>query len=158
MQKPDTPVAKVQILIRKPASEVFRTITTTAGLERFWLAKASAPLTLGATVQWEFMVPGIIDRVTVKEFEADSNLLVEFSDGTLARWQFTSRADGHTRLELSNWGFKGTSEEIIEQALESTQGFTLVLSDLKVLLEQGRSPNLTRDKALLIQEHLGGEN
>ena len=158
MQRPDTLVAKVQILIRKPASEVFRTITSTSGLEQFWLAKASAPLELGATVQWDFMVPGISDRVTVKEFEADSNLLVEFSDGTFARWRLTSRADGHTRLEVSNWGFQGNPEEIIEQALESTQGFTLVLSDLKVLLEQGRSPNLTRDKALLIQEHLRAEH
>jgi uncharacterized protein YndB with AHSA1/START domain len=154
MQQFAGPIAKVQILIRKPAPEVFRAITTPEGLEQFWLSKASGPLTPGATVQWDFMVPGIRDQVTVKEFAPDSNLLVEFSDGTSARWDLISRADGHTKLEVSNWGFKGTPEEIIEQALESTQGFTLVLSDLKVFLEHGRSPNLTRDKARLIQEHL----
>lgn len=157
MQNPTAPVAKVQILIRKPVSEVFRAITTPEGLEQFWLSKASGPLKPNATVQWDFMVPGISDRVTVKQFDPDSNLLVEFSDGTAARWQLTSRADGHTKLEVSNWGFKGTPEEVVEQALESTQGFTLVLSDLKVFLEQGRSPNLTRDKALLIEEHLRGQ-
>lgn len=156
MEKSAAPVAKVQILIRKPASEVFRAITTPEGLERFWLSKASGPLQPNATVQWDFMVPGISDRVTVKEFDPNSNLLIEFSDGTAARWQLTARADGHTKLEVSNWGFKGTPEEVVEQALESTQGFTLVLSDLKVFLEQGRSPNLTRDKALLIEEHLRG--
>ena len=156
MQKPAAPVAKVQILIRKPASEIFRAITTPEGLEQFWLSKASGPLQLNATVQWDFMVPGISDQVTVKAFEPDANLLVEFSDGTAARWQLIARADGHTKLVVSNWGFKGTPEDVIEQALEATQGFTLVLSDLKVLLEQGRSANLTRDKALLIEEHLRG--
>ena len=157
MQKPAAPVAKVQILIRKPVSEVFRALTTPEGLEQFWLSKASGPLKLNATVRWDFMVPGISDEVTVKAIDPDANLLVEFSDGTSARWQLVPRADGHTELVVSNWGFKGTPAEIVEQALESTQGFTLVLCDLKLFLEQGRSPNLTRDKALLIEEHLRGQ-
>jgi hypothetical protein len=43
-------------------------------------------------------------------------------------------------------------------ALESTQGFTLVACDLKVLLESGSSADLSRDKAYLIQTNLVGGN
>lgn len=156
MQPSKALAAKVRVLIRRPAAEVFRAITAPEMLVQFWLAEASGPLTPGARVEWQFMVPGISDQVSVKAFEPNTHLLVEFSDGTSARWELTSRADGHTVLEVSNWGFRGTHDEVIEQALESTQGFAIVLSDLKLLLEQGRSPNLTRDKALLIQEHLHG--
>jgi uncharacterized protein YndB with AHSA1/START domain len=146
------PAAKVRILIRKPASEVFRAIITPEILTQFWLAHASGPLEPSKTVQWHFMVPGASEQTTVKHYERDKRLLLEWSDGTTVDWQLKTRPDGHTVLEVRNAGFKGTYAEIVEQALEATQGFSIVLCDLKTLLEHGRPLNLTRDKALLIEE------
>lgn len=42
----------------------------------------------------------------------------------------------------------------MEQAVNATEGFSIVLCDLKTFLETGRSANLVRDKAKLIAESL----
>lgn len=68
-----------------------------------------------------------------------------------------ARSDGTTKLKVENAGFKGDARQAIEAALEATQGFTIVLCDLKTLLEQGVSANLVRDKAALIQEKLSAK-
>jgi hypothetical protein len=98
------------------------------------------------------MVPGASVETTAKHLEQDKRLIFEWSDGTTVDWQLEPRPDGHTALEVCNAGFRGTQAEVIEQALEATQGFSIVMCDLKTLLEHGRPLNLTRDKALLIQE------
>jgi len=65
------------------------------------------------------------------------------------------RACGRTTVvEIENSGFSGELHEAVATAIESTQGFTIVLCDLKTLLERGTSMNLVRDKALLIEEEM----
>ena len=100
------------------------------------------------------MVKGAAVETLVKEIERDKRILLEWSDGTTVEWTLQSRPDGTTRLAVENVGFKGTRDQVLETALEATQGFTIVLCDLKTLLEQGASANLVRDKARLIQEQL----
>jgi hypothetical protein len=45
-------------------------------------------------------------------------------------------------------GFK--AESGIDQVVNATKGFSIVVCDLKTLIENGRSANLVRDKAALI--------
>lgn len=151
-EQDQSPAARVRMLIRRPVSEVFQALTHPQTLTQFWLAHASGPLEPAKRVQWEFMVPGARVETTVKHFEQGKRLIFEWSDGTTVDWHLEPRPDGHTVLEVRNAGFRGTQTEVVEQALEATQGFSIVLCDLKTLLEHGRPLNLTRDKAVLIQE------
>ena len=146
-----TPVARVSMLIRRPVADVFNAFVEPAMLERFWLARSSGPLQLGKSVRWDFMVEGASADAYVKELQANERIFIEWSDGTTVAWTFKSHAGDATIVEVENTGFRGDAEEVIRTAVESTQGFTIVLCDLKTLLEQGKSMNLVRDKAALIE-------
>jgi uncharacterized protein YndB with AHSA1/START domain len=146
----DAIVAKATLLIRKPIREVFECFVDPDKLCRFWLTSASGPLESGKTVRWEFMVPGAQVDTRVVSLEQDQRIAIEWSDGTFVQWTFEPVGEG-TKVAVENWGFKGAESEIVASALEATQGFTIVLCDLKTLLERNASMHLVRDKALLIQ-------
>jgi uncharacterized protein YndB with AHSA1/START domain len=149
----DAVVAKATMLIRKPPNEVFDWFVKPDKLSRFWLSRASGPLETGKTVRWEFMVPGAQVDARVVSLEKDQRIAIEWSDGTFVQWTFERMEEG-TCVAIENWGFKGSEGEVVANALEATQGFTIVLCDLKTLLECNVSMNLVRDKALLIQRAL----
>ena len=54
---------------------------------------------------------------------------------------------GTTRVTVAVSGFSG---DVLEQATGTIEGFSIVLCDLKTLLDSGTSANLVRDKAALI--------
>jgi uncharacterized protein YndB with AHSA1/START domain len=144
-------VAKASLLIRRPVADAFSAFTEPALLTKFWLARASDRLVAGARVEWEFMVPGAKDTVEVVELVANQRLVIRWSDATRAEWTFTAVDDSTTVVSVQHSGFAGTVEEATAMAIESTQGFAIVLCDLKTLLETGASANLVRDKARLIE-------
>lgn len=143
--------AKVSVLVRKSVREVFATVTDPVAITKFWLARASGPLELGHTVQWDFMVPGSSVETTVTGLETDKLITISWSDGTTVKWIFDPHAFG-THLTVENSGFDGSHMDVVKAALEATQGFTIVLCDLKTLLERGHQMDLSRDKAVLIEE------
>jgi uncharacterized protein YndB with AHSA1/START domain len=149
-----TPVARVRQLIRRPVDEVFRAFIEPEMLKRFWLSNASAPLETGRRVRWDFMVPGVSAEIHVKEVKPNRSIAIGWDDGTKVLWKFDARADGTTVVEIENSGFSGEPHEAVATAIESTQGFTIVLCDLKTLLESGKSMSLVRDKGLLIQDEM----
>ncbi len=56
----------------------------------------------------------------------------------------TSRTSRTT--DVTNHGFHGDANEVVKQAIDSTQGFTFVLSGLKAWLEHGIELSLVADK------------
>ena len=52
-------------------------------------------------------------------------------------------------------GFAGP--DLLAQATDTIEGFSIVLCDLKTLLETGRSANLVRDKAELIARSMAAQ-
>ncbi len=142
-------VARAEILIRRPVEEVFAAFVEPATLTKYWLAAASKPLDLGETVRWDFMVPGAFVDCEVVLFQPPRALEIKWSDGTTVVWTFRASAEG-TVVHVQHEGFTGGTEAIATAMVESTQGFTIVLCDLKTLLESGKSANLVRDKALLV--------
>lgn len=60
---------------------------------------------------------------------------------------FTEAGESVTLLSVETSGFP---KDNVDAAVGATEGFCIVLCDLKVLLESGRSPNLVKDKAQLI--------
>jgi uncharacterized protein YndB with AHSA1/START domain len=140
--------ATVEMLIRKPAKDVFDAFANPRIIEKFWLKSASGPLAKDATVEWEFMVQGARETVTVTEFIANQVIAFKWSDGVAVEMKFEQQDKNSTRLSVNATGFNGADESSL--AVNATEGFTIVVCDLKSLLETGQSGNMVRDKAVLI--------
>jgi uncharacterized protein YndB with AHSA1/START domain len=150
MQLQNVPIAKAEMLIRKPVAEVFEAFVNPAVTSQFWFTKGSGRLEAGKQIQWDWEMYGHSVQVNVKAIEANKRILIEWpsyggAPGTV-EWVFTSRADNSTFVSITNTGFSGDMDEIIKQVVESTEGFTLVLAGLKALLEHNVVLNLVPDR------------
>ena len=136
------------MLIRRPPGEVFAAFVNPQTLRKFWLTDASGPLGPGARVQWSFMVQGATEKVFVTRFEAPRLLSFDWSGGIHVDMRFDPFAEGATIAQVEVRGFDGA--DALDQATGTVEGFSIVLCDLKTLLETGESANLVRAKAELI--------
>ncbi len=108
------PVAKAEMLIRKPVAEVFEAFVDPAVTSKFWFTRGSGRLEPGKQVQWDWEMYGFSVQVTVKAIEPNKRILVEWShDGstTTIEWTFTARDDGTTFVSITNSGFSGEADE-----------------------------------------------
>ncbi|MET0892082.1 MAG: SRPBCC domain-containing protein [Pseudoxanthomonas sp.] len=140
--------ATAEMLVHASPPAVFAAFVEPRMLERFWLRRASAPLAPGAVVEWEFLVDGAHETVTVTEFVADQRIRFDWSDGIAVSLDFAAHGKGATRLSVCARGFGG--DDAAARAINATEGFSIVLCDLKCLLETGTSGHMVRDKAALI--------
>jgi uncharacterized protein YndB with AHSA1/START domain len=142
-------IAKTEMLIRRPAAEVFEAFINPEITTKFWFTKSSGRLETGQQVRWDWEMYNSGTDVSVKAIEPNKRILVEwmaFATPTTIEWVFTSRPDDTTFVRITNSGFQGTAEEIAEQAISSTEGFTFVLAGLKALLEHNLNLNLIADR------------
>jgi uncharacterized protein YndB with AHSA1/START domain len=148
-------VARVEMAIRRPPNEVFDAFVQPRTLEKFWLRHASGPLAKDAVVAWEFLVDGARETVTVTEFVEYDVIAFTWSDGIAVTIHFSRHDDSGTTISVSATGFQG--EDAAAHAMNATEGFAIVVCDLKCLLETGRSGNMVRDKAALISANMARE-
>lgn len=146
----DLPVAKAGMLIRASAHDAFEAFRDPQRITAFWLDHASGPLAPDARVDWRFMVPGATDTVRVAAFEPDRLIALDSDAGTSIELRFQPQGKDAVIVRASERGFAGT--DAWEQAIGATEGFAIVLCDLKSLLETGTSGGMVRDKAALIAE------
>jgi uncharacterized protein YndB with AHSA1/START domain len=141
-------IAKATMLMNQPVDEVFDAFVRPEKITRFWLESTSAPLARGAKANWRFMVPGASETVAVTAFEPPRLIAFDWSDGKHVNLTFDIFKPGVTQVTAEVSGFD--SKASVADIVNATEGFTIVLCDLKTLLESGRSANLVRDKAALI--------
>jgi uncharacterized protein YndB with AHSA1/START domain len=142
------PIAKAEMLIRRPVKEVFRAFVDPAITTRFWFTRSSGPLEKGKKVRWDWEMYGISIPVTVKEIDVDRRILIDWCEpSTQVEWAFTPRPDGTTFVRITNSGFAGEGDEVVSQAIDSAGGFSFVLAGLKALLEHDVELNLIADHA-----------
>jgi uncharacterized protein YndB with AHSA1/START domain len=142
-------IAKTEMLIRRPAAEVFQAFVDPEITTKFWFTKSSGRLETGKQIRWDWEMYNSGTDVKVIAIEPNKRLLVEwmaFGAPTTIEWIFTPRPDNTTFVSITNSGFQGTEEEIAEQAISSTEGFTFVLAGLKALLEHNINLNLIADR------------
>jgi len=151
MTEKDRITVKVDVLVRKPPSEVFAALVDPIAITKFWLSRSSGELKAGHTVRWDFKVPGSAVDTTVTALTTDRLIEIAWSDGTAIHFTFKPHPLG-THIQVENSGFSGSYEERVNAALDASQGFTVVLCDLKTFLESGQQMHLSRDKAILIEE------
>lgn len=143
------PVAKAEMLIRKPVAEVFEAFVDPAVTSKFWFTRGSGRLEPGKQVQWDWQMYGFSVQVTVKAIEPGKRILVAWShDGSAStiEWTFAARDDGSTFVSITNSGFLGDADELVEQAIGGTEGFAFVLAGAKALLEHDVRLNLVPDR------------
>jgi uncharacterized protein YndB with AHSA1/START domain len=143
------PSAKTAMLIRKPVAEVFEAFVDPDITSRFWFTRGSGRLEAGKQIRWDWEMYGHSVEVSVKSIEQNKRILIEweaYGAPTPVEWTFTGRSDNATFVSITNTGFSGDGDEIVKQALDSTEGFALVLAGLKAFLEHGIILNLVPDR------------
>jgi len=149
LQLTQKPVAKAEMLIRRPVAEVFEAFVNPAITTKFWFTRSSGRLEPGKEVQWEWEMYQVSSQVKVKAMEEQKRILIEWSGSGVTNgveWMFTPLEDGTTFVSITNSGFSGNGDELVNQALGSTQAFTLVLCGLKAFLEHNIILNLVADR------------
>lgn len=141
----DSPVTKVEMLIRKPVHEVFEAFIDPEITTKFWFTKSSGKLEEGTTIRWDWEMYGVHGDIHVKEIEENKRIRIEWPNPV--EWTFTAKDNDETFVTIISSGYEGTGDEMVRQAIDSTEGFTIVLCGLKAFLEYGIQLNLVADKA-----------
>ena len=133
------PATRVGMLIRRPARDVFAALTDPALTTRFWFTKSTGPVAPGAELTWTWEMYGVSSAVSVTDFEEDTRLRFTWSGydpahPTTVEFRLVPWA-GATYLQVTETGFSGDADTQVSRALDSTQGFTFLLSSLKAFLE-----------------------
>jgi uncharacterized protein YndB with AHSA1/START domain len=139
--------AKAEMLIRCSRSAAFNAFANKDTLCQFWLESASGDLRPGAQVEWHFKVPGAREHVEVVAFVPDTQIVFKWSGNKVVTLSLSDDRSGMTLVSVVVTGF---SAEDPAPVVPTTEGFAIVLCDLKTLLETGKSGGMVRDKALLI--------
>ena len=143
----NTQFAAAQMLIRKPAAEVFQAFIDPAITQNFWFTNGSGKLEVGKTVTWEWEMYNVSTKVIVKEIQPNRKIIIEWDEpATTVDFDFKPLSDGSTYVFIKQYGFKQTGDELIEVIRDSTGGFTTVVDGLKAFLEHGINLNLIADK------------
>jgi uncharacterized protein YndB with AHSA1/START domain len=142
------PVATAEMLIRKPAGEVYEAFVDPATTTKFWFTRGSGRLDAGSTVTWTWEMYGVSTRVEVKELVPADKILIDWDARTdevsTVEWIF-SPCDGDTLVKVRNFDLKGDADAQIGRAIDSAGGFALVLAAAKAWLEHGIELNVVRD-------------
>ncbi|TPK99874.1 MULTISPECIES: SRPBCC family protein [unclassified Mesorhizobium] len=147
MELKRAPTAETAMLIRRPVADVFEAIIDPAITTKFWFTHSSGRLDEGMTVKWEWRMYDVSTRVEVSEIVPNEKIVMQWSDPpTTVVWSLTEMPDDATFLEVRNFGFAGSGDEQVKQAVESTGGFALVLAGAKAWLEQGLTLGLIADR------------
>ena len=143
------PVAKTGMLIRKPVEDLFAAFIDPEVTTRFWFTKSSGRLETGKQVKWEWEMYDASTQVTVNAIEPNKRIVIEwdgYSGRTTVEWKFAPRKDGTTFVSITESGWTGDADELLQYVTNSTQGFTWTLAGLKALLEHNIRLNLVADR------------
>lgn len=151
MSLQNRPTVKTQMLIRRPVAEVFEAFVDPAITTQFWFTHSTGRLEPGKEVRWDWAMYGASSPVYVKAIEPNQRIVIEWPDhhGQLCpvEWTFSPRPDGTTFVTITTWGFSGSDDEAVAEAIDSMGGFSFVLAGLKAWLEHNVRLNLVGDHA-----------
>jgi uncharacterized protein YndB with AHSA1/START domain len=70
----DEPIARAEMLIRKPAANVFEAFIDPAITSKFWFTRSSGRVEEGAELTWYWDMYGVSAKVVVKSIEKDRRI------------------------------------------------------------------------------------
>lgn len=143
------PVARIGMLIRKPAATVFQAFIDPIVTTKFWFTESSGVLREGATVTWTWAMYNASTQVRVNEIVQDRQIVVTWDTATTpttVKWTLSPQPQDQTYVEIVNHGFTGSDTECCIAAIDAAGGFALVLAGAKAWLEHGIELNLVGDR------------
>ena len=147
MQINSTQTVETQMLIRKPAAQVFEAFIDPEITKNFWFTKSSGKLETGQTVTWEWEMYGASAKVVVKEIQPNERIVIEWGEpATTVEFNFKAIPENATYVVIRNYGFTETGDDLLNVIKDVTGGFTTVLDGCKAFLEHGINLNLIADK------------
>ena len=142
-----SPVVETQMLIRRPAKEVFEAFIDPSITTNFWFTKSTGKLEADKPVTWFWEMYGVSADVSVKEIIPGKKISIEWNHpATTVDFEFQSLTENTTYVVIKNYGFHETGDELIKAVMNNTGGFTTVLDGLKAYLEHHIKLNLVADK------------
>ena len=148
LQLTKEPIARAEMLIRKPVAEVFEAFIDPQITTKFWFTESSGRIEAGKQVTWYWEMYNISVQVKVREVEKNKRILIDWGNYdslTTVEWIFTPYGDDATYVSITNSGFKGDGDKLISDVLDSKGGFTWVLAGAKAWLEHNLNLNLIAD-------------
>ena len=144
------PSVDVGMLVRRPPHEAFEALADPSITTRFWFTKSTGRMAQGAELTWEWEMYRASGRVWVKEIQADRRIRFTWdgydpSHPTTVEFQFIPYENDTTYLQITETGFSGDADTQVRRALDSTAGFTFLLSSLKAALEHDITLRVTLD-------------
>jgi uncharacterized protein YndB with AHSA1/START domain len=147
METKELPIAAAGMLIRRPVEEVYEAFIDPAITSKFWFTHSGGRLDAESEVRWEWRMYDVSTMVRAKELVRNEKIVIEWSDPpTTVVWTFIPMPEGTTFVDIRNYGFSGSPDECMKQAIDSTGGFSLVLAGCKAWLEHGLELGLVRDR------------
>ena len=143
------PVGKTGMLIRQPVAKVLGAFVDPSITTKFWFTKSSGRLEVGKRITWQWEMYDASTHVTAKIVEPNKRIVIEwdgYSGRTTVEWKFASQTNNATFVSITESGWTGTGDELVEYATTATQGFTWTLAGLKALLEHNVRLNLVADR------------
>jgi uncharacterized protein YndB with AHSA1/START domain len=143
------PVATCEMLVRKPIAQVFEAFIDPKITTSFWFTRSSGRLEVGKPVKWQWEMYGTSTSVLPEVIEPDQRIVYEwdgYTGRTTVELTFSRCDDDATYVRISESGWTGEGDKLVQYAVESTQGFTWTLAGLKAFLEHGIRLNLVADK------------
>ena len=138
------PSVRAEMLIRRPAAQVYQAFVDPAITTRFWFSRASGPLQPGSSVTWYW--DSYRASATAQVDALQPNRLIRLRWPLPVEWQFDDRGDNTTMTTINASDFS-PDDDGVAQAIDNMGGFMLVLAGCKAWLEHGIALNLVNDKA-----------
>ncbi len=150
MEIQKAPVAFAAMLVRRPVAEVFGAFVDPSVTSNFWFTKGSGRLDSSKRVIWTWEMYDVSAQVEVTEIVTNEKIVARWGAAGEApntvEWTFEPQPDGATFVSVKNFDFPGDADAQVEQAINSTGSFTIVLNGLKAWLEHGLRLGLIADR------------
>jgi uncharacterized protein YndB with AHSA1/START domain len=149
LQLERVPVAKTGMLIRRPVADVFEAFIDPDITNKFWFTRGSGRLEVGKPVTWDWEMYDVSNQVTAKVIEPNKRIVIEwngYSGRTTVEWRFAARDDRTTFVSITESGWTGNGDELVQYVMNSAEGFTWTLAGLKAFLEHNVRLNLVADR------------
>ena len=140
--------AKAEMLIRKGIAEVFEAFVNPDVTTKIWFTKSSGRLQAGQSVTWTWEMYNHTVAVNVLEVIPNQKIKIDwgnYENPSIVEWTFKEMKQG-TFVSITNEISQNDNDKLIAEVRDSTEGFTLVLANLKALLEHGIELQLVADR------------
>lgn len=144
----NTSFAKAEMLIRRDIDEVFNAFINPKVTTKIWFTKSSGPLVQGEKVVWTWEMYNHSVDVNVLEVIKNQSIKIDWGNydkPSLVEWTFKPMKEG-TFVSISNTISNEDTEKLVAEVRDSTEGFTLVLANLKAFLEYQIELGLVGDR------------